>query len=134
MRLFSKRKIYKRTRIINYNINFVFGMELENIIMSQHAVEKQAMQIYVDFGACYNRLNVHEPVTPRESKFPAQSRYRQSVKYLHRFHILNCTIRLQLGYYGITDLFQKSDFIIRKNIQDIFVELCNRSICDKLIT
>ena len=56
MRLFSKRKIYKRTIIINYNINFVFGMELENIIMSQHAVEKQVMQIYVDFGACCNRL------------------------------------------------------------------------------
>ena len=56
MRLFSKRKIYKRTIIINYNINFVFGMELENIIMSQHAVEKQVMQIYVDFGACYNKL------------------------------------------------------------------------------
>ena len=85
-------------------------------------------------------LKVYEPVSLRESKLTgsfhdgAQSRYRQSVKYLHRFHILNCTISLQLGYYGITDLFQKSDFIIRKDIQDIFVELCNRNICDKLIT
>ena len=56
MRVFSKRKIYKRTIIINYDINFVSGMELENIIMSQHSVEKLVVQIFGDFGDWYDRF------------------------------------------------------------------------------
>ena len=56
MRVFSKRKIYKRTVIINCDNNFVSGMELENMIMSKHSVEKQVVQIFVDFGACYNKF------------------------------------------------------------------------------
>ena len=63
-------KICKRTIIINYDISSAFGMESENIIMSQHSVEKQVVQIFVDLELAITDFKVYEPVTPGESKLP----------------------------------------------------------------